>query len=525
MDMSLLRQIVPSLIFKSLKSPWQLCCFNPRSEPSHLIHTVTKPIAPNNVVKAICNAFRSGWTWDTLSREFHHIEFNEQLIEKILLELKQPIDAKWALGFFHWAAHRVNFQHCLRSYCLAIHILVRARLNLDARALIETVLKKNAGDSSKFLVVDSLLSCYKITDSTPFVFDLLVQSYSRLRMFDSGFDVCCYLEEHGFSLNLVSFNTFIHVVEKSDENTMVWRIYEHMIWRRIYPNQSTIRTLISSLCKEGKLQKYVEMLDRIHGRRCSPSVIVNTSLVFKIFEEGRVEEGVVLLKRMLQRNMLFDTIAYSLIVYAKLKLGNIVSAQDVYEEMLKRGFRANPFVYTLFIRAYCKEGRIDETHCMMKDMEDMGLKPYEETYNSLVECYAKAGRLEESLRNCEVMMEKGFVPSCAAFNEMVHKLCENGEAEKANAMLTRLLEKGFSPNDITYASLIVGYEKKGDVEEVLKLFYEMVSKSISPGSLVFTTLIKSLCRSGKLEQAEKYLRIMKDRKIVLLQSVSTKGSS
>ncbi|EXC35221.1 hypothetical protein L484_022776 [Morus notabilis] len=103
-DMSLPRQIVPSLIFKSLKSPWQLCCFNLRSEPSHLIHTVTKPTAPNNVVKAICNAFRSGWTWDTLSREFHNIEFNEQLVEKILLELEQPIDAKWALGFFHWAA-------------------------------------------------------------------------------------------------------------------------------------------------------------------------------------------------------------------------------------------------------------------------------------------------------------------------------------------------------------------------------------------------------------------------------------
>ncbi|EXB94984.1 hypothetical protein L484_006749 [Morus notabilis] len=103
-DMSLPHQIVPSLIFKSLKSPWQLCRFNPRSEPSQLIHTVIKPTAPNNVVKAICNAFRSGWTWDTLSREFHNIEFNEQFVEKIILELEQPIDAKWALGFFHWAA-------------------------------------------------------------------------------------------------------------------------------------------------------------------------------------------------------------------------------------------------------------------------------------------------------------------------------------------------------------------------------------------------------------------------------------
>lgn len=509
--MSLLRLIVPSLVSKSLKYCQNLHRFDPHSEIFQLIHTEARPVS---IVTSICNSFRSGLNWETLTRKFHHVEFDEMLVEKILLELKEPIDAKRALGFFHWSSQKNNFEHGIHSYCMTIHILVQARLNLDARALIESVLKKTCGGSSRFLVVDSLLSSYTITASNPFVFDLLIQAYSRLRMFETGFDVCCYLEEHGFLLSLATFNTLLHVVQKSDQNTLVWKIYEHMITKRIYPNGGTVRTLISSLCKEGKLQKIVEILDRIHGSRCSPSVIVNTSLLLRILDEGRVEDGLELLKRLLQKNMVFDTVAYSLIVYAKVKLGNLGSAWEVYEEMLKRGFQPNPFVHTLFIGGYCEEGRVEEAHCLMQDMEDMGLKPYEVTYNYLVKGYAKVGRLEESLRSCEIMLERGFIPSFSAFNEMIEKLCENGDVEKANATLTLLLEKkGFLPNEITYAILIDGYGRKGNVQEVLKLFYEMENKLLCPGSSVFSTLIKSLCQSGKLEEAEKYFEIMKDRSL------------
>ena len=58
--------------------------------------------------------------------------------------------------------------------------------------------------------------------------------------------------------------------------------------------------MIIALRKEGNLQKYVNILDRIHGKRCSPLVIVNTSLILNILEKRRIEDCVVLLKRMLQ---------------------------------------------------------------------------------------------------------------------------------------------------------------------------------------------------------------------------------
>ncbi|KAH7556985.1 hypothetical protein JRO89_XS11G0023900 [Xanthoceras sorbifolium] len=443
-------------------------------------------------VNAICDSFRRGLSWDRLSKQFNSVELNNSIVEKVLLKLKEPIDAKAALGFFHWSAQKNYYEHNIWSYSITIHILVQARLLIDARVLIESVVKKCVEDASKFSVVDSLLATYKVVVSTPLVFDLLVQAYAKLRMFEVAFDVCCYLEENGFSLSLISFNTLIHVVEKSDKSYLVWSIYEPMLQNRRYPNEVTIRTLIDALCKEGKLQIYVDMLDRIHGKRCSPLVIVNTSLLFRIIEEGRIEEGMVLLKRMLQKSMILDTIAYSLIVYAKVKLGNLESAVEVHEEMLNRGFTSNSFVYTSFLGAYCREGKIEKANCLIQELENAGLKPYDETYNVLIEGCAKAHRVEECLNNCEKMMERGFLPSCSAFNEMIRKLCEAGDAEQANVLLTRLLNKGFLPNETTYSHLIAGYAKEGKIQEVLISVYSLQHGSLCPLILKLTSLIKNL---------------------------------
>lgn len=466
-------------------------------------------------VKAICDSFRRGFSWDRLSKQFSAVNLNDSIVEKVLLELKEPNDAKCALGFFHWSARMKDYQHNVWSYCITIHILVQAGLLIDARILIESVLKKCKEDTSKFKVVDLLVASYKVVVSTPLVFDLLVQGYAKLRMFEIAFDVSRYLEEKGFSLSLLSYNTMIYIVEKSCKYYMVWSIYEYMLENIRYPNEVTIKTMIDALCKEGRLQIYAETVERIHGKRCSPSIIVNTSLLIRIMDERRTEVGMTLLKRMLQKNMILDTVAYSLIVYAKLQLGNLESALEVYEQMINRGFTSNSFVVTAFMRAYFSVGKIDKVYCLMQEMENTGLKPYDETYNVLMVGSAKVHRVEESVSYCERMMGQGLLPSCSAFNEMAEKLCNVGGADQANKLLTVLIEKGFVPNETTYAHLIAGYAKQGSLQEVLKLYYEMEYRSLPPSLSVFVSLIQILCKCGKLQEADKYLRIMKNRSLVL----------
>ncbi|XP_061355204.1 pentatricopeptide repeat-containing protein At1g66345, mitochondrial [Gastrolobium bilobum] len=483
----------------------------------------------DNIVTAICNSFRKRWNWDTITNKFGSLEFNDSLVEHVLLEFKDPIEAKSALGFFHWSKNRNSNsfqQHGIRSYCIAIHVSVRAMLLTDAKALLQSLLNKNKEKEDR-VVVDSLLDTYEVvsgSSSHPLVFDLLIQAYAKMRMTRVAFDTCLYVEERGFSVSLVSYNSLLHVMQKSLKSDdgcdcdMVWNVYEHMIWKRVYPNVVTLRIMVDALCKDGELLRIVDLLEQILGKRSSssPSVIVNSSLIFRVLESGKMEkveesEVVVLLKRMLQKNLIPDLVAYSLIVHVKVKLGNLDSAWELYQEMIARGFKANSFVYTSFIGAFFAEGRVEEAEGLMGEMEERRLKPYGETFDHLIVGYANLGRLEECLGVCEKMLSIGFVPSCLSFNKMVERLCERGDVDQANSMLTLLLDKGFLPNDVTYSYLIQGYAKKDEVQEVLKLYYEMEYRSMCPGLSVFTSVIQSLCHCGKLEDAEKYLSIMKGR--------------
>ncbi|KAK6927845.1 Pentatricopeptide repeat [Dillenia turbinata] len=508
--MGLSRRVLPSLISISKTNHLRLHLapqlINPRT-----IHAIQ---GHQLVVNSLCDSFKRGFNWDTLNQKFDSIVFNNSIIEQVLLQFKEPpTAAARALNFFHWSAKKTNSKHGVRSYCIAIHILVRNRMFVDAKALLESLLSNNSEDSLKFMVVDTMLDTFKVCESTPFVFDLLVQTYSKLRMLEMGFDVCCYLEGHGYCLNVKTFNTLIHFVQKSDGYVLVWRIYEHMVNSRVYPNEETVKSMVSALCKEGKLKQYIEVLDRIHGKRCSPMVIVNTSLMFRMFEAGKVEKGLVLMKRLLQKNMILDTICYTLVVYAKVKVDSLESALAVYEEMLKRGFCANSFIYTLFISEYCRRRQVDEASLLMEEMKNLGLEPYDETFDHLITGYTRNGKLRESVMLCNEMMERGLIPSCSAFNEIVEKISKAGDVKEANALLTRLLDGGFIPDEVTYYHLMNGYGRDGDIQDVLKLYYELENSSISPGQLAFSSLIKNLCQCGKMEEAEKYLTIMKTRSL------------
>nr|XP_043633403.1 pentatricopeptide repeat-containing protein At1g66345, mitochondrial [Erigeron canadensis] len=471
-------------------------------------------------ITTICKSFPNNLNWKTLNQNLKFINLTDQnVIKKVLIHLKDPPNAKKALSFFHWSSHYTNIMHPTHTYALLIHILVNAKLIKDANALIESVLRRSVAcnRSSVELFIQDLVSSYEVTSlGSSFVFDLLIQMCAKLRMIDEAIDVCFYLSEHGFRLSIISYNTLLYVIQKSDKPKLVWRVYEHMIENRTYPNEKSVGIMVTALCKEGKLHTFVDMVDRIDGKRCSPRVIVNACLVFGMIEDGRVEDGLVLLKRMFVKNMILDTVSCSLIVYGKIKLGKLESALEVYEEMLKRGFKANSFVHTSFIRAYCEAGKIESGDELFKDMECVGLQPYDETYTHMIAGCSKFGKLEESLNFCEKMVQNGFVPSCLAFNEVVERVNGFVSVRRADEMLTVLLDKGFVPDVNTYSHLIAGYGREGDVEGVLKLYYEMEYRKLSPGSSVFTWLIVSLYQAGRLEESEKYLRTMKARSLAPL---------
>lgn len=460
----------------------------------------------------ICNLLREGGNWENLDVRFGSVQLSSNLVDSVLIHLREPIHAKRSLGFFHWCSRRKKHDHGVRSYCLMIHILVQAGLNVHARALLESVILKNSGsDASLFAVVETLLCTYEVVLSSPRVFDLLVQTCSKLRLFDVAFRACSHLGDRGFLPSLVPFNTLLHVVQRSEQSDLVWNIYEYMVFKRVYPNQFTVEIMAKSMCKEGSLLKVVNILGSIHSKRCSPAVIVNAALVLRIIEQNRVEEGILLAKRMLQKNMILDDVACSLIIHAHYQSGNSKLAFDSYDGMLKRGHCMNAYVCTVLIGLLCREGKIEEADLLLQEMRLAGLNPYEETYNILIEWFSRLGRLEEGLELCNRMVNDRFLPSCRAAGELISRLSEAGDVERADSLLTFLLEKGFMPGESIYCDLINGFGRAGKFQAVLRLYHEVEWRGLSVSVLLYASVIRSLCLCGKSKEAEKTLALMQQK--------------
>lgn len=470
-------------------------------------------------ISSICSLLKNGGKWETLSSSFSSIELNDTLVERIILNLKESAEAKSALLFFHWSSQSKLHQHSLKSYCIVVHILVRANLLIDAQALLESAIKKNSDPgSSKNLVEETLLSTYEAASSDPRVFDLLVQLYLKLRLLERAFDACCYLVHLGITLSLHSFNRILYVAQSSNCNHLAWKVYEFMLEKRVYPNQTSVKTMVSLMCKEGSLQKMLSILDRIHGKRCTPGVLVNMALVFWIFEGGRIEQGFILLMRMLQKNLILDDVMSSLIIFGYCKDGKFDKAMMAFNEMRNRGCSSNAFLYTCFIGARCKEGLIDEALTLLHEMHSHSLKPYDDTYNHLIEGCARAGRLGESLAFYETLVKEGFVLSFSTFSEIVERLCDDGEVEKADEIFTAISDKGFVPDEDIYCKLINGFGKIGKAHKVISLYHEMQYRGIDLGPRVYTALAASLSRCGKLKEAEKFVNMIEGKSLYLQPS-------
>jgi pentatricopeptide repeat protein len=471
----------------------------------------TSPVSSKLISEFLKSNHSSGnFNWATLTSTFGSIPLTQHIIESVLLQLKEPIYAKKALSFFHWCASDSNpspFQHGPRSYCLMVHILVHAGFLRDAHALLESSINRN------FSLVETIWDTYASVLPGSRVFDILVQTYVKLSMVAPAFDACKYVIERGFSPTLISFNELLCKAQRLSEFELAWKVFEYMLERRVYPNKTTYEVMVDLLCKEGSLNKVIDVVNKICGRKGGPpGTYVNVALVLRILRDGRLDEGMLLLKRMLQKDMVFDNIYNSLVIFAYCNNGNLSLAYEQHEDMVKRGTSTNAFVYTCFIGANSKEGNLEKSTHLFHEMISVGLRPYDETYNYLiVGCCSKKGRESEALYYCEKMINEGFLPDSFTCKVLFGSMGSNGDVNKANEMLTVMIDKGFVPDEKIYLQLIDGYGLIGDVNGVLKTYYEMEYRGLNLVTEVFNSLIRNLCACGVLNEAEKFLDILKKR--------------
>ncbi|CAA6654338.1 unnamed protein product [Spirodela intermedia] len=460
-----------------------------------------------------------------------------------------------ALRFLSWAQPQPFFRLSLRAQCVALHLLTSLRLFGPAQTLAQSVITTTTttSSSSQDSKADPRLSIFQVLkDTQPLcskpgssaVFDLLIKSYSSLRMVSDAVAALNLTKSVGLAPGILAYNSIIDAMFRCKTNSLdIQAFYEEMTKSKVSLNVYSYNILIRGFCSYGAFDRGLGFLHEMERVGCLPNVVTFNTLVDAHCKSKRADEAFALLTSMLQKGVQPNLVTYNAILHGLLvdemigrglnpnevtyntlvngycNEGDVHRALVVHSEMVKNGIAPDVVTYTSLISAMCRDGNLARAMEFVKQMEERGLRPNEVTYTTLIDGFSRRvlGRfslgheemidngfvhllVHEALMIVQEMEEKCLMADVVTYSTMVAAYLRHGELEKALSMTTEMIGKGISPDKVTYSSLIRGFCEERRLAEAHELFDKMLSLNISPDEYTYTTLIDAYCKEGDIEK-------------------------
>ncbi|KAF3652905.1 pentatricopeptide repeat-containing protein like [Capsicum chacoense] len=413
---------------------------------------------------------------DPISLNSISSQFTPQNASSLLFQCQ--FDKPLVLKFINWARNRHFFN--LNCKCISAHILTRFKLYKTAQSLAENVAK--FGDNKDNSVFFCLRDTYHSCRSSSAVFDLMVKSYSHLKMIDRAMDIFELAKSNGFMLNVLSYNSILDALIRNSCNgsfELAQKFYDDMVKFGVSPNVYTYNIMIRGHCGRGDMRKGLVVFDEMEKSGCLRNVVTYNTIIGGYCKIGKVDEAVELLKLMQVRNLDPSVVTYNAI-----------------------------------INGLCREGRMEKTCEILEEMREKGLMPDEVTYNTLVNGYCREGNFHQALVLHSEMLRNGLSPDVVTYTSLINSMCKTGNLHRAIEFFDQLRARGLYPNDRTYTTLIVGFSQQGFMNEAYKLLNEMISNGFSPSIVTYNALINGHCAVGRMEDALRVTQEMEQRRLV-----------
>ncbi|KAM2775710.1 hypothetical protein COP1_020422 [Malus domestica] len=107
-------------------------------------------------------------------------DFSDRLLSTVLRQLK--LNPAACLAFFKLASKQHKFRPNLKSYCMIVHILSRARMHDQTRAYLNELVRLCNNHCSAFVVWDELVRVYREFTFSPTVFDMVLKVFAEKGM-------------------------------------------------------------------------------------------------------------------------------------------------------------------------------------------------------------------------------------------------------------------------------------------------------------------------------------------------------
>ncbi|XP_019194203.1 PREDICTED: pentatricopeptide repeat-containing protein At4g01570 [Ipomoea nil] len=331
--------------------------------------------------------------------------------------------------------------------------------------------------------------------------------------------------------------------------------------------------VVLHLCREGGLDKAMELVEEMEARGFAVDLVTITSLLITIYREGRWDWMERLMKHIRDKNLVPIVLRWRKSMEAMLevrqskekdfmamfpysgdftdilRVGDSVETEaytslcddetdpwssSPYMDLLASQASSgnfSPHMFTLsrgkrvdgkdadsfdmdmvntFLSIFLAKGKLSLACKLFEIFTNTGADPVSYTYNSMMSSFVKKGYFNEAWGVLREMGDKVCPADIATYNVIIQGLGKMGRADLASAVLDRLMKQGGYLDIVMYNTLINTLGKAGRIEEANKLFQQMKSTGINPDVVTYNTLIEVHSKAGRLKEAYKFLKIMLD---------------
>ncbi|CAK9144886.1 unnamed protein product [Ilex paraguariensis] len=251
--------------------------------------------------------------------------------------------------------------------------------------------------------------------------------------------------------------------------------------------------------KSGAIEPAAGVFWKAHELGLLPSAFVINRLISELCRIGRMEEAIGILNVVEERNLRCLEDNYTFVIKALCDHRRVDEVSQIFGRMLSQGFKSKLVVYNSIICMLCKLGRLDDADTVFKIMNKNRCLPDVVTYTALIHAYGEVRNWEAAYSLIIEMLGLGLYPHFHTYS-LVDRLLRVHKQMDLSMKLKGKME----------LQILLKHCKEGQLEKAYEILRSMLEKGVHLPIYIRDAFERAFQKSGKLKIAHKLLEGNRD---------------
>lgn len=205
---------------------------------------------------------------------------------------------------------------------------------------------------------------------------------------------------------------------------------------------SAFNTLISRLCKLGKIDESLRVVKTMARADCSVKACSFHPIIKALMRRSRVDEAWRVVDLMRSLGVSPDSTTYNFILLTHCAEGNLSEAATVLTRMEEQKMKANGRTYDALVLGACRAGKVEGALVVLRRMEDDGVPMLLSTRLYVIDALMSLGYYDQAMKFLEIYFGKDTWLDQESFGSLAIRFLKLNRIEEAKLVLKIMKGRG-----------------------------------------------------------------------------------